>query len=139
MITKFSAFKFRINIFVALVVFLNAIAPLSVVAKELSTSADTGIEALFGEKILICTPTGFKYISIDELHDLQHGDQNAAQSHCPLCQINVFSSLLALVDFGSINFISDHQSDHKIIVESDLFRPGLLFGSVNARAPPIFL
>ncbi|MDG1857948.1 MAG: hypothetical protein P8I94_02520, partial [Emcibacteraceae bacterium] len=68
MIKSLRQHKFAINILVAAAVILNAMAPLSVVAKEYFASDNASVEMLFGNKILICTPTGFKYISIDELN-----------------------------------------------------------------------
>lgn len=139
MIKNLRAYKFKINLFVAVVLFFNAIAPLSVVAKEFSSSSDTEIEALYGDKILICTPAGFKYISIDELNDLESNGQNTDQSHCPLCQISVFSTILSLVDISSFNAFSDAILDQTIYEENDLPLSSALARNIKARAPPISL
>lgn len=139
MIKNLRAYTVNINLFVAVVLFFNAIAPLSVVAKELSSSGDTGIEALYGDKILICTPAGFKYVSIDKLNDLDSSGQNVDQSHCPLCQISVFSTILSLVDISSFNAFSACSLDQEIYEENDLLLSSALFRNIKARAPPNFL
>lgn len=139
MIKNLRAYTVNINLFVAVVLFLNAITPLSVVAKELSSSGDTGIEALYGDKILICTPAGFKYVSIDELNNLDSSGQNVDQSHCPLCQISVFSTILFLVDISSFNAFSAYSLDQEIYTENDLLLSLALASNIKARAPPNFL
>lgn len=139
MISKFSDYKIKVNIFVALVVLINAFAPLSVVAKEMFLSDDTSVEALFGEKILICTPYGFKYISIDTLNDHKKGDQQEPSSHCPLCQISVLSSILYQVDFSRYFEFEDREKDKSIFVATPFLKSMSLFKAANPRAPPVFL
>lgn len=139
MIKKLRAYTININLFVAVVLFLNAIAPLSVIAKELSSSSNTGIESLYGDKILICTPAGFKYVSIDELNDLESSGQNADQSHCPLCQISVFSTILSLVDISTFNAFLDYSLAQKIYAKNDLLLSYTNARNIKARAPPNFL
>lgn len=139
MIKNLRAYQFKINLFVALVLILNAFAPLSVVAKEFSSAKEVGIEALYGDNILICTPTGFKYISIDELNDMEKNGQSSDQSHCPLCQISAFSTILALIEFNAFNVPSNYGSVQTIYVEDDLLLSPSRTRNIKARAPPVSL
>lgn len=122
-----------------MVVFLNAIAPLSVVAKEFSASDELAAEALFGNRIIICTPIGFKYISIDELHNRQNKGEEEQQSQCMLCQINVSAAILAAVDLSSQFEIEFFNTTRQIYVTDFLQKPTILFNASNPRAPPPFL
>ena len=124
------------NLFVAFVVFLNAMAPLSVVAKDFSNSDDATAEALFGDKIVICTPTGFKYISVDELNDRQNNGSDNAQNHCPLCLIKISSFVLNAVDLDSSFDFEIINAEQKIFVADFSDKSANLISSTNPRAPP---
>lgn len=127
------------NIIIALAFFLNAIAPLSVVAKEFSTSDNVATESLFGDKILICTPTGFKYISIDELNASQNGNQNGPQNHCLLCQISMSGNILYAIDLTNTFEFQYYKSAQKINDAELYLKPTSVFNTSKPRAPPVFL
>lgn len=139
MMNIFKDYKIKINIFVALVVFLNAIAPLSVIAHEVPSAESSVTEALFGDKILICTPTGFKYISIEELNERQNKGQDGQQNHCPLCLINVAAYILVAVDLGTL-FEIEYQTSGNQNYDVETSLTSKSFSSaVKPRAPPFLL
>ena len=59
--------KFAINMLIAFAVFLNGIAPLSVVAKEFYASDDATAESLFGDKIFIYVSKIKKFSDVREV------------------------------------------------------------------------
>lgn len=139
MISAFKHYKFSVNLLIAMIVFLNAIAPISVVARELSGSDDTTAEALFGDKILICTPTGFKYISIEELNDRQSGGRDQQQSHCPQCLIKVSATVFTTVEFDNSFEIEYRNTTDQVNITKSEQDPISISSASNPRAPPIFL
>ncbi len=135
----FKDYKIKVNIFVALVVFFNAIAPLSVIAHEVPSAESSATETLFGDKILICTPMGFKYISIEELNERQNNGQDGKPNHCPLCLINVASYILIAVDLGTIFEIEYQTSDNQNYVIEKSLTSKSFSSVVKPRAPPFLL
>ncbi|MCC3861658.1 DUF2946 domain-containing protein [Pseudemcibacter aquimaris] len=127
-------YKLNINMFAALVILINALAPLSVAAKDLS-----GVEDLFGDKIIICTPTGIKYVSIDELNGLTSSDQDQSQSHCPLCLIKVSASVLYAINLSDAYEIEHRKSNGQVFSADHINRSASIIGAANPRAPPAFL
>ena len=51
-------------------------------------SADSGVRSLFGDKILICTSSGLKYISFEDFKKGDYPKDKSTRSHCPLCIVN---------------------------------------------------
>lgn len=139
MIESLRHHKLTINLLIALAVFLNAIAPLSVVAKEFSATDSVSSESLFGDKILICTPTGFKYISIEELHERQNNGQDDSQTHCVLCQINAPVNILVAIDLANVYEFEFRNSASRFYGTNQLQKPNSIYSDAKPRAPPLFL
>lgn len=139
MTNLFKHYRIKINIFVAMVIFLNAIAPLSVIAHEVPNDESLATEALFGDKILICTPMGFKYISIEELNERQNNGQDGQPYHCPLCLINVAAHILIAVDLSTIFEIEYQTSDNQIYDIDQSLNSKSFSSAAKPRAPPILL
>ncbi len=135
----FKHYRIKINVFVAMVIFLNAIAPLSVIAHEVSNAEGSAREELFGDKILICTPMGFKYISIEELNERQSNGQDGQPYHCPLCLINVAAHILIAVDLSTIFEIENQSSDIQIYDIEQWLISTSFSSAAKPRAPPILL
>ncbi len=135
----FKHYRIKINILVALVVFLNAIAPLSVIAHEVSNVESATTEELFGDKILICTPMGFKYISIEELNERQNNGRDGQPYHCPLCLINVAAHILIAVDFTTIFEIEYQNSGKQIYDTKQSLTSKSFLSAAKPRAPPFLL
>jgi len=131
--------KFAINLIIALAVFLNAVAPLSVVAKEFSAQNNVSTESLFGDKILICTPTGFKYISIEELHERQNNGENEQQTHCLLCLIKTSENILIAIDLLNFSDFEYLNLEKRFFNINWLQKPHSIFSAAKPRAPPFFL
>ena len=117
----------------------NGIAPLSVVAKEFYASDDATAESLFGDKIFICTPSCFKYISIDELHERQKNGQDEPQNHCPLCQISALEHLLFAIHLNDTVEFPHHRFTDSFDGSNHTQKPKQLFNAANPRAPPSFI
>ena len=131
--------KFAVNLLIAAAIFLNAMAPLSVVAKEISPADTASIDALFGDKIVICTPTGFKYVSIDELNERQKTGQDNSENHCPLCLINAFDTIqFTLSSENSFEF-QYFYSARKFYNTERAQKPEPFLNSARPRAPPTIL
>ncbi len=90
-------------------------------------------------KILICTSTGYKYISIEKLSRNESDEQNTPKQHCPLCiiQTNNFEPSLsstALIEFSQFLFstVYLHNNDTVKIQNERKYHH-------SVRAPPYFL
>lgn len=104
---------FIANVFIPFFAVYN---PSSAQAAEASEQS-----SLFGEKILICTEYGFKWVSWDELS--QEGDEkpkpNKKHYECPLCYVSAHG----LKDFLSVS---------KVIWTQDLFETQtIIYSSAN--------
>ena len=129
-----------ITLLLTLALLFNAMSPLLFAFNVSPASTDSAAESMFGDKILICTSTGFKYVSIEDFRNGSLPDQKNALPHCSLCIIN---SLLAH------NFIP-------AVITSDLPQLGVVLtlryrdvtqnisrhyaaNNSYSRAPPYFL
>ncbi|MBL4602521.1 MAG: hypothetical protein JKY84_07240 [Emcibacteraceae bacterium] len=128
--------KHAISTLIAVVVFFNAIASLSIVVKQVSNSGETSVESLFGDKILICTPTGFQYISFDELQKRQNNEQ---QYHCAHCQINASVNILFAIDLSDLFAIAFRNSANQFYVATQSQKIKTIYSAARPRAPPFFL
>jgi len=61
------------------------------VAAEASLSQSGEMTSLFGEKVLICTPSGFKWVSWDNLLDGKEKVPEHSQYECALCYVSANS------------------------------------------------
>lgn len=66
--------KIAIQILLTITLFFNALAPISIVVAQFTAADETSMESLFGDNILICTPSGYKCISFDEFENNTDGD-----------------------------------------------------------------
>lgn len=128
-----------INAFIAVAVFLNAIAPLSIAVNQSANANETALEQLLGDKILICTPFGFKYVSLDELSKSQRGDGDASLTHCPLCQISTHVNALYIVDLTTLFEIEIKTADNQFYTTLQSQKTKTNHNDANPRAPPTFI
>ncbi len=122
---------------VALIAFLlNALLPFFAVYNLPSPPSVKQADALFGEKILICTGDGFKWVTWKELlKERRH--QSASHYKCPLCYLAAHG----LKDFTqppAIAFNATISGGSASIMHSGaFFRPTAVWSPFASRAPPI--
>lgn len=66
------------------------------VAAEASQSQSGEMTSMFGEKVLICTPSGFKWVSWDNLLDGKEKVPEHSQYKCALCYVSANSAKTTL-------------------------------------------
>lgn len=106
----------------------NTAAAANVDAKEMSS--------LFGDKVLICSSGGFKFVTWEELAAGKHHDENQ-EFKCPLCYVavhgvkaNSLSNVIALA-----KPLSD-AADTTIFRDVDSLKANALAYQRLSRAPP---
>ena len=78
----------KVTFLLIIALLFNAIFPLLTALNNYSESKLSGIDELFSDRILICTSSGFKYISLKDYEEGNFPDDNDPRPHCPLCTIN---------------------------------------------------
>lgn len=123
---------------------LNALLPFyaaydsETLAAKLATKAETQeLSALLGDKILICTGNGFKWV---KRADLQNGEEQPAQHprlKCPLCYLAVFGVKQILPSvIASLDHVPASVDDILQPQKNDLQYASLTYRSYDSRAPP---
>lgn len=130
--------KETINFLLVMALFINAFAPFSVVLNQFRHNDDSSIEALFGDKILICTPFGYKYISIDELDEMDIDKNNTpnANSHCSLCLITTDDEKTFLFEFKTLIEIEILHARSTFIRIRTVLKSITAYSIAIPRAPP---
>ncbi len=132
-------YKQIFNLAIVLAVFFNAVAPLSFVVNQFANAEENSADALFGDKILICTPAGFKYISFAELEERQNHGEDEQQSHCSLCQISVDKNVLYILSTKELCLIEFHTTSNQYYITTQTQKSKARYQLASPRAPPIFL
>lgn len=112
-----------------LVLLFHFLAPSLAIAKS-SPNSDN----IFGNKILICTSEGIKYISKDELPS---DKQILVKKHCPLCRIEADSNDADEYYFTIVHNVNYPDYEHFYVskIESKV-NYELTHNSKTKRAPP---
>lgn len=105
-------------------------------ASEVTESSNEKMSFLFGEKVLICTSDGFKWVSREDLQNGKEQPKPHPQYQCALCYVAVHGiknavpmQEIAIVYHQNIQYISYYFSD--ITTISQFAGRGFL-----TRAPP---
>ncbi|TNE31394.1 MAG: hypothetical protein EP349_04075 [Alphaproteobacteria bacterium] len=128
----------------AAAILLNALLPFyatydseALAAKLAAKSETQELSALLGEKVLICTGDGFKWV---KRADLQNGEEQPAQHprlKCPLCYLAVFGVKQILPPvIASLDHVPASVNDILQPPGSDLQYASLTYRSYDSRAPP---
>lgn len=131
-------YKNELNLFIVLALLINAFAPLSVAFSNPAAENTNQLEQLFGEKVIICTPFGYKYISLDELQDNQNSSDNEQVLHCAFCSISMTSVIIPMPDKAEFYHVIS-KSYAPNIIETDIsFINSEATNTLAPRAPPVF-
>ena len=95
------------------------------------------LSALIGDKVLLCTSTGYKWVSLTELQDQESAPETGAHYKCPLCYLNVDKPETIPSDYSTLAAVSpayrvSNYSDAPVENQKTVW---LLFGR-STRAPP---
>ncbi|MDG1997444.1 MAG: hypothetical protein P8J14_13175 [Emcibacteraceae bacterium] len=125
------------NFFLVLALFINAMAPLSAVFSNPTHEDDAAIEALFGDKILICTPLGYKYVSLNELDGMSDEQKQNSSSHCSLCLITTGDDKAYIADLNTFIKIELQKASLNYYALKSVLKSNKRFSPSIPRAPPI--
>ena len=104
------------------------------------SAAQASESSLFGDRILICTIDGFKWVSLDDVGTEQedHGDSNQKEFECALCYVSAH----ATKDFlASVHDVFGYTPSKQQTLRFDIAgymvedRSGAYF--YQSRAPPV--
>lgn len=83
--------------------FFNAIAPLLFALSQPLSADDAELKRFLSGQILICTASGYKYISIDDAGGGDTSETSPETPHCPLCIIAFAETdAFLLADFAQL-------------------------------------
>ncbi len=130
--------KILINFALTIAFLFNAILPLLLIFDRPTSPDSDALAQIFNDKILICTSSGYKYISI---RDLEKGDLSAGKdnfsSHCVLCLIELAAADLYVPEKPLIfPSLSISENIYFVRYSSALNFVGLK-GNNSPRAPPV--
>ena len=94
--------------------------------------------SVFGDKILICTKNGFKWVSVEDLGDEEHDPESSNHLKCAVCYVSahgVKDVLLSKIDHPLPVQLKQIGAFDLALDESRLKDHLLLFGRLS-RAPP---
>ncbi len=128
--------------------FLNALLPFlsfhsigsATAGPSVEDSAVPGIDLLYANQILICTPEGYKWVSKFEFQNSTSSGPSSVENHCPLCSLSFNSPMLAvfllvhLFDYDDLG----KTASFPIITDIVGFNQLEIRGS-HSRAPPATL
>lgn len=118
---------------------MNALSPFFAVYSTQSAQAaeQNALSAIFGEKTLICTPEGFKWVSWAELQDREHAPDPDKQFKCPLCYVAVYGTkdVLETASFALLPIPTGTACVDELVQLATLKQRLLLLGRFS-RGPP---
>jgi len=98
------------------------------------------LSALIGDKVLICTSTGYKWVTLSEWQDEEPVPESGKHYKCPLCFLHVDKPETILSDYSILLSVS---SNYQVSIYSGVpveypKTIRLLFGP-STRAPPAII
>lgn len=136
----------NLSLMMLLAFLVNAILPSISLATTASNPAQNDpsiatLQSVVGDRFLICTPSGNKWVSWDELSGENTDPSSTPRPQCSLCTLPTFGTTAALIGFEGISLpnvltrktvqIQPATEIHLI----DVFR----FRGAFSRAPPLSL
>jgi len=123
-----------ISAIIILALFFNAISPLFISFANASTLATK--DSPFGDKILICTAEGFKYVNIEDFANGDYPQENDSRPHCPLCIINTVKTDKFIPTITTIKAlkVTTTKIHYHILGQVTSYRAAV--NNINPRAPP---
>lgn len=136
----------NLSLMMLLAFLVNAILPSISLASIASNSAQNdpsiaALQSVVGDRFLICTPSGNKWVSWDELSEGNTDPSSTPRPQCSLCTLPTFGTTAALIGFDGIILptvltletvqVQPVTEEHLI----DVFR----FRGAFSRAPPFSL
>ncbi len=101
-----------------------------------SAATDPALSALFGEKIVICTPEGFKLVSLAELEGGEDQSSQATRYECALCYTAAHGVQHVLTEDG-LDVIYDEAVQPTFYIARDFQSgPETECQPSHSRAPP---
>lgn len=142
MTLKMVARKKLLSFVTLFAIMVNALLPFYAIA-SLSTvhaAQQNELPFLFDEKILICTGDSFKWVTWEELQNIDTSGEAESHFKCPLCYVLAHGQS-ALIEPDAVAYfnIPVLSSIRPIIYGSETFIYELTFSGHHSRAPPVFL
>lgn len=116
-----------------LALLLNAFIPFFATYHAGNVSPETQEASLFGDKVLLCTAEGFKWVKIA---DMQNGKTPRSHYQCPLCYLAAHGLAHALPHAETV---VPHRFALSVTGSGYEYFPAatLLHGTSESRAPPV--
>jgi hypothetical protein len=73
---------------------------------SVQASSEASLASLIGDKILICTQSGYKWISLSELQGGESVPETEAHFKCPLCFLQVDKPASIPADYSAVALVS---------------------------------
>jgi hypothetical protein len=118
---------------------MNAMLPFfaSVTTTSAQAAEQNELSSLFGEKILICTATGFKWVTWAELQDQKQQPAQSDYYKCPVCFAGACSAPSYLpTDFQIIKHALSTATFAYLLVDGISRKSEPLLLGRHSRAPP---
>lgn len=140
--------KIKYFLVITLVAFLmNTLLPFfavynlpQAVASEQEQSSAKEMASLFGEKVLICTSEGFKWVSGTDLQSGKEKPKPHPQYKCPLCYVAAHGMKHAMPAMAvELVYAPVEQKLAYVFPASETVQERLFIRNYPSRAPPAFI
>ncbi|MEZ5758653.1 MAG: hypothetical protein R3D86_10570 [Emcibacteraceae bacterium] len=122
-------------------IMINSFLPFYAIASlsTIQTAQQNEVPSFLDEKILICTGDSFKWVTWEELQDIDTSENTASHFKCPLCYVLAHGqSALLEPDYVAFVETSLTKSFRPVIYGPALLNDERLFAGHYSRAPPQF-
>ena len=127
-----------VNLLFTLVFILNTMSPLLSSFSQNTFANDSVIEGLLSDKILICTSSGYKYVSLEDFRNGKLPNEHDQKPHCPLCFISTALSHLFVPENNSIQFPIFKSENPYYRTFLQVLIPNITLNNSFPRAPPSY-
>lgn len=139
-------FRKNITLIMLLAFFLNAVIPsLALAVSNLAGPSDgaekSKIESLVGERFIICTPNGIKWVTWAELESSPSEPEASSAPQCTLCVLPTFGTTVGDVQLLGISLpgLIQAQTRHVFPIAKDARTDVFRLRGAYCRAPPYSL
>ena len=115
---------------------VNAVLPFVAISPSAQHAKNPSYSLAFGEKILLCTGEGLKWVKLADLQSGKEKPKPHSGDQCPLCSAVRHSVKDIILTNADIHLYSYRVSDIIIPIYAPPLVELLQIASLNARAPP---
>jgi len=116
---------------------VNAVLPFALVFPSAQHVKAPSYSLAFGEKILLCTAEGLKWVKLADLRSGKEKPKPHSSDQCPLCSAVRHGVKDIILSAADIPLSSHRVTDHVVPFYTPSLVELLPITSLNARAPPL--